>query len=59
MPQGYKHVIEAIPLQYIDYNSIRKILLSESNYNNFNIKIPRTRAFLSHKRSSAQGVKIQ
>lgn len=54
IPQGYKPIEEAVPLKVASMPEILKI---ESCYSNYNVHIPRTRAFLSHKRSSAQGVK--
>lgn len=35
--------------------SIQSITEVEAYYKNYSVEVPRTRAFLSHKRSSAQG----
>ena len=38
--------------------NIGEIIELEIGYNNFKVELPRTRAFLSHKRTSAQGVRV-
>jgi hypothetical protein len=49
-------VVEAAPLQCISNRDFGDILKIESDHGNYDTHLPRTRAFLSHKRSSAQGV---
>jgi hypothetical protein len=47
---------KAVPLKVMELQDMDDILNIERNYENYNVSVHRTRGFLSHKRSSAQGV---
>ena len=56
LPDSHRGVIENAPVQFLTLDTLQSLLKNESYYGNYDFHVPRTRAFLSHKRSSAQGV---
>ena len=56
-PKEYRGVVEMSPIKCVTTRNVRQIIDVEFKYGNHHNVITRTRGFLSHKRSSAQGVK--